>query len=165
MVTTYQDTHSKSLIVVIDFRAVASVIFNNISSIFFNKQIICSDESILNEIIIKLQKDLLKNLFELYNNRELLEYDNQAKSKLTNYDTENIYITDRLIFDLGFIGLNLKNDEALNVVHSSEMLIITELGNIIPNIDERAVVIRNTHYKYPFTFYVYLDLISNESPI
>lgn len=160
METDYQGIASEKLLLIIDVRAVASVAENLIHSMFQNRNIQIRDFETLSEFVMQLQKEILLNLFDQYNDKSYLElnYVNNLANK--TYEVQNTAICDRLTYNLYTVGLKCDPSEAMSLVHRVEMLLIEEICKYIPNIDERNIIIKSSKYVFPFTLYVLIEVFN-----
>ena len=64
---------------------------------------------------------------------------------------------DRFIYDCWSNGLQVGLGEAIEFVQQAELSFINEICSFIPNIDESALVIKNTYYKAGFNFFLLIE--------
>lgn len=64
---------------------------------------------------------------------------------------------DRFIYDCWSNGLQVGLGEASEFVQQAELSFINEICSFIPDIDESALVIKNTYYKAGFNFFLLIE--------
>ena len=112
----------------------------------------------MRKIVIELQLEIINNLFHQFNKKDYLQYSYFDSPTNKDYEIEIMAIADRLHYNLYGLGVRAEPSECLQIIHNSEMLMLTEIGSHIPNIDERNVVIKNFKYNNPYTLYILLQV-------